>query len=88
MKVTEADALLAVGVAKTLGIELTPWQEYLLQILFADHRQRPADADRPRAVLCGAPSPFDASVLCGDLAGHSRGQHAAFKSDGSLHIWS
>lgn len=38
MKVTEADAGLAITTAKILGVELEPWQEKVLQWLYADHR--------------------------------------------------
>lgn len=46
MRVSEADAALAVTTAKVLGVELEPWQEQVLQWLLADHRQKPADTDR------------------------------------------
>lgn len=39
MTINEKDAELVISVSKVLGVELDPWQEYVLRLMFADHRQ-------------------------------------------------
>lgn len=51
---TERDAVLALSLAKLLGVELDPWQERLLQMMFAEERGKVrVDVYRELAELAG-----------------------------------
>lgn len=94
-KVTEADCLLALSVAKLLGVELDEWQERMLKHMLMFHRQRPADVstahqfaedDAIAPPLCGAPFNGWAagSVLLCVRAKDHEGFHLAATSTGNI----
>lgn len=75
------------AIAKILGIDLEPWQEFVLQHMLAGYRQPdpPAVAEAELAKVppwCGAGHPTREGVYCGMISGHS-GDHQA----SGVHPW-
>lgn len=87
MKIAESDVLLTNSIAKLLGVELEPWQEFMLKHMLAGYRQRfesevmVAMPDTPREA-CRDVHPSSAGAV--PIRCHMARGHTGMHTDGRL----